>query len=209
MKNSLLYLILVVALALSMGMTAAQAETWPTIVPNGLGNAGPMYDLLNDIVESLNRDRCTMLAAITLDDAAGTGVKTGTIGVLINNVPFYKAGGITTVVGWGNVVGSTTLYSVAAYVLGMTGDGTLSFTRSVVSTGASKALAQAGVILPTLTAGVVPVAAVVVTVDPHASAATWTAGTSLTTTSEIMALVGSYDGGDNIPSFTPVRDSGY
>lgn len=207
MKNLLLSLILVVALML--GATAAFAETWPTIVPNGLGNAGPMYDLLNDIVESLNRDRCTMLATITLDDAAGTGVKTGTIGVLISNVPFYKAGGTTTVVGGGNVVGSTTLYSVAAYVLGMTSGGTLSFTRSAVATGATKALAQAGVVLPTLTAGVVPVAAVVVTVDPHANAATWTAGTSLTTTSEIMALIGSYDGGDNIPSFTPVRDSGY
>ena len=188
MKNLILLCMLVSLLAVALPANAAdylsgKTQSYPAL-----------FKFETAVMNAINRDRCTFLDSIVTDSSvAGTGVVTGTVGVLISNVPYFKAGAVTTAVSGGNVVGSTTLYSCAAYILGMNSSGTFSFTRSAVATGTTKALAQAGIALPALTAGVAPVAAVIVTVDPRAAGAmTWTAGTSLTTTSEVLALVGGY-----------------
>lgn len=164
------------------------------------GRSQAFKDLFNFetwVKNHANRDRAVWVASATDDSAAAaTGLILGTVSVIISNRIRYKAPA-TVSLGTGtpgNVVGSTTLYTSCPYVIGMANDGTYSVTKGTNGTGATAVAAKNAAALPTLASGVAPVAAVIVTVDPRgAGAMTWTAGTSLTTTSEVVALVGGYD----------------
>ena len=199
-------LVLIVALVAMLATAPATAK----ITPNGVSQ-GELVELLNDLINATQRNRAVVVASATDGGGASVSLSRGTMAVLIGNNLVYKAPAVVDIgTGTpGNVVGSTSKYTAANYVVGINASGTASVTKGTNGTGTTAVLARAAAVLPTLASGVAPVGCVTVTVDPRAAGAmTWTAGTSLTTTSEIMAIVGGYDAGVAIPSLSPTQDSG-
>lgn len=197
--------LLIVTLAAVLAAFSVPASA--KITPNGVSQ-GELVELLNDLVDASYKNTCRHVGALT-DNGSGTGVgfTSGTIGVMINGVPYYKAPATTAFSGTA-ITGHATKFKVMPVVLGVNSSGTISFTQGTAGTGTTKALAQAASVMPAMASGVIPFGVCIVTVNPPLagqSALVFTPGTTSTGTSEIFALVG---GSSSTPSMSPVTDSG-